>query len=263
MLQRQPPHMPVPSTMIGLRLTSVAAVDARHLGHGAHHDERPDGEDPVDVLVPLDQARERVGHLAVHAVAAVVRGDDELVAEAAHLVLQDQEVLLPRPNHPDDVVAGLAMPAEQVVQHGDAGAATDAHDGADVLDMLRHAEGPAQVLDGVADAEGREHGRALADDLEDDGDGAVGRVAVGDGERHPLPRLVHAQDDELPRAYLPRDLRGLEGEADEIALGELLPVDDRVHGPSPRPDDSMTSRGRLRSRGSYAHYTRLPRWCMG
>ena len=56
---------------------------------------------------------------------------------------------------------------------------------------------------------------------------------LGDGERHPLPRLVDAQDDELPRADLARDLRRLEGEADEIALRELLPVDDRVHGQSP------------------------------
>ncbi len=67
------------------------------------------------MLVPLDQSRERVGHLAVHAVAAVVGGDYELVAEGAHLVLQDQEVLLARPDHADDVVTRVAVTGEQVV----------------------------------------------------------------------------------------------------------------------------------------------------
>ena len=98
------------------------------------------------------------------------------------------------------------MPGEQVVEHRDAGTAADADHGADPLDLLGLAQRTAQVLDGVTHAERRQHGGALADDLEDDGDGAVGRVAVRDGERHPLPRVVDAQYDELSRADLARDL---------------------------------------------------------
>ena len=56
-LTRQPPHMPVPSTMIGLRLTMVLMPCGRVASaQRLHHDRRADRDDFVDVGVPLDGA---------------------------------------------------------------------------------------------------------------------------------------------------------------------------------------------------------------
>src|SRR5450756_452023 len=90
-----------------------------------------------------------------------------------------------------------------------------------------------------ADAERSEHGRALADDLEDDRDGAGGDVFVRHRERHALAGLVDADDDELTRHGLARDLRRLDREAHHVAFDQLLPVGDRVHDPNP-PDSPAT-----------------------
>ena len=73
---RQPPHIPVPSTIIELRLTTVwIAVRPGRLGDGLHHPRRPDGQHEVDLPARLDQLLELVGHEALHAVAAVVGRD--------------------------------------------------------------------------------------------------------------------------------------------------------------------------------------------
>ena len=91
---RQPPHMPVPSTMIGFRLTSVlmpcgrvVSATARIIGIGPMASTRS--------IFPSarDQRLQLVRDQPFFAVAAVVRGHEHLVADGAGLVLEDQEVL--------------------------------------------------------------------------------------------------------------------------------------------------------------------------
>ncbi len=107
---RQPPHMPVPSTMIELRLTTVLiSCGPRDLGDGAHHRHGPDGEDAGRSSGrPRIELLELVGDEALLAVAAVVGRDEDLVADGADFVLEDHEVARARAEDRDDVVARLA-----------------------------------------------------------------------------------------------------------------------------------------------------------
>ena len=80
------------------------------------------------------------------------------------------------------------------------------------FEVLVAAQGADEVLDGVAHLEGREHGCGLAEDLEDEGDGAVDVVLIGDGERGAFAGLVHAEDDELSGVDLAGYGRRLHGD---------------------------------------------------
>ena len=58
--------MPVPSTMIGFRLTTVLMpVRPGDLGHRAHHRDRADGEHEVRPAPRGDQRLQLVGHEAL------------------------------------------------------------------------------------------------------------------------------------------------------------------------------------------------------
>ena len=76
--------------------------------------------------------------------------------------------------------------------------------------MGRLAERPDEVEQAVALPEGVQQLGGGADDLKDDRHGALFAVIVRDGQRHPLPPLVDAEDDELARLRLFGDVRGLD-----------------------------------------------------
>ena len=62
-LTRQPPHIPVPSTITGLRLTMVWILRGPgDLRAGLHHDRRPDRERLVDVGVRGERLFHAPGH---------------------------------------------------------------------------------------------------------------------------------------------------------------------------------------------------------
>ena len=60
---RQPPHMPVPSTISEFRLTTVLMPCGRvDFGDRLHHPRRPDRQHEVDLPARRDQLLELVGH---------------------------------------------------------------------------------------------------------------------------------------------------------------------------------------------------------
>ncbi len=78
------------------------------------------------------------------------------------------------------------------------------------LDELgRIAQRTREIGQTIALGKGAHLARRHAYGLDDDGDGAVGRIEIGDGERYPLALLVNANDDELPRQSALRHSRSL------------------------------------------------------
>ena len=102
---RHPPHMPVPSTMIEFRLTTVGmcslrvtSATARIIGIGPTASTR-------SIFTPLSMScLQLVGDEALVAVGAVVGGDHEHVADRAHLVFEDHQILAARADDGDDFV---------------------------------------------------------------------------------------------------------------------------------------------------------------
>jgi hypothetical protein len=90
--------------------------------------------------------------------------------------------------------------------------------------------GPTSANRLRADAAGLLHfPRGLADGLDDQGDGALAGIVVGDGERDPLAFGVGHDDDELPgprRAGHPRVT-----DLEQVGhVGEIFASDDLVAG---------------------------------
>ena len=104
---RQEPHMPVPSTMIEFRLTTVGTPKGRvtsaqafimGMGPMATTSRRP-------AVLPLEHVGQRRRDEPLAAVAAVVGGDDQLVAVGAELVLPEHLVARAEPDDRDGAVA--------------------------------------------------------------------------------------------------------------------------------------------------------------
>ena len=121
--------------------------------------------------------------------------------------------------------------ADDGQEHRGAHAAADAHGVAGRDEVRLAAEGAGDVLDGLADLEGRELGRAGADGLDHQGDGPGLGIVVGDRQRDALPARTLPDDDELAGTPDLRDPRSLDDEADDVR-GELLALDDGMHGTS-------------------------------
>ena len=106
---RQPPHMPVPSTMMELRLTMVLMPSGAVIcGHGAHHRHRAHGEHEVELAAGGEQFVELLGHQALFAVAAVVGDDVGFVAGRADFIFKDHHLFAARAFDEDDLVSGVA-----------------------------------------------------------------------------------------------------------------------------------------------------------
>ena len=99
------------------------------------------------------------------------------------------------------------MSLGDVVHGGDARAAAHTDHGAFFFNVRGMPQRAADVRNGVAFLEGFQQGRAFAQNQIDDGDGAVGRISVGNGQGNALARGGHAQHDEVARVRLLGDVR--------------------------------------------------------
>ena len=174
-------------------------------GNEFHHDDGADGDDLVVAVARLDERFERIGHQSLFAVAAVVRHHLKHVGNGFELLLQNDEVFIAES---DDAVyfgAELMQLLCDGERDGAADAAADDGDLFQTVHMRRLAQGADEIVNILALVEVVEPLRRSADDLEDDGNGALFPVEIGDREGDALPFLVHAQDDELPRLCLSGD----------------------------------------------------------
>ena len=224
---RQPPHIPVPSTMIALSETvvgipygRVSSATARIIGTG-----------PTAKTASIEPASQTSLSASVTnpwpAVAAVVGADDDL-AGRPQLVLEDDPFAGAAADHARDLDAASMELLGDREDHRGADAAADADHPALVDQVGRPSERPGHVADHVTGLEGDEVDRALADGLDDQGDRARGRVGVGDGQRDPLGSLAEADDDELAGPADLGDPRRLDDEPGDVRR-ELIPGDDRMH----------------------------------
>ena len=106
----------------------------------------------------------------------------------------------------EDVPAGLRQPVEYVEEFTEIRHPTENADGRhdDVIvtglvggDIGGLAQGAGQVVDLVAHVQPAEHFGRLADFLENQRDGALFRIAVGDGQGNAFALVIDPQDDEL------------------------------------------------------------------
>ena len=204
-------------------------VRARHLGDGLHHRHRADGVDGVDAA-RVEDVLEGLGHEAVAPVGAVVGAGDD-VAQRAQLVLQDDPLLRAAADDAGDVHAALGQGLDDRQQHGRADAAADAHGVPGREEVGLGAQRTGDVLDGLADLELGELGRARADGLDHQGDRAGLGVVVRDRERDALRARTLPDDDELAGTPDLRDPGSLDDEADDVRR-ELLALDDGMHATS-------------------------------
>jgi hypothetical protein len=206
-----------------LHAEGAGGLDAR-----VHHRQRTDGDDEVGFVRPEDLL-ERGGYEPGRAVAAVVGADDQVVAVRGEPVLPEHQVLVAEADNAGNPVAGLLEGAELRVDRRDAEPAADQHDVADLVDVLRQAERPHEVVEGVAPPVAVAHlERRLAERLDHQCDGAALSVVVGDGERDAFTALVQAEHDEVPWPCRPGDV-GRQHLPEEGGIGERLAADDPVH----------------------------------
>ena len=150
---RQPPHMPVPSTISEFRLTTVLMPCGRVVSATACIIRGGPIASTRSICRPdCDQLLERVDHEALAAVAAVVGGDRSSSLIAPDLLLEDDQLLVAAAEDRDHVVAGLVHGLGGRVGDRRPDAAADDHDRAVGLDVRRLAQRPDQVEEGVAGA---------------------------------------------------------------------------------------------------------------
>ena len=141
------------------------------------------------------------------AVAAVVGGDQQFVGKGGELFFKEQQVLAARADDAHHPVARAGVALGDVVHGRDARAAAHADHSAAFFNVRGVAQRTADVRNGVAFLEGFQQGRAFAQDQIDDGDGAVGRIRIGDGQGDAFARGAHAQHDEMSRMRFLGDVR--------------------------------------------------------
>jgi hypothetical protein len=78
------------------------------------------------------------------------------------------------------------------------------------------AEGADDVENRVARLKAVEQRGGFAHGLHNDGDGSGGWIGALDGQGNAFAHLMHAQNDELPRALLARNPRRLNGELPDV-----------------------------------------------
>ena len=127
---RHPPHMPVPSTMIGLSDTIVRTLRAvvGDGGDGSHHRHRSGGVDDID-RPRRDEVAEGIGDQSGSPGAAVVGAHDHL-GERRELVLEQHALAGAGAEHGDHLDAELGESASDRKHHGGADPAGHAHRGA-------------------------------------------------------------------------------------------------------------------------------------
>src|SRR5262249_57720552 len=72
-----------------------------------HHPPRPDRQDLSDRPARRDQLLERIDHQPLAAVAAVVGGNEDLVADGPQFVLEDKQIPGACSQDGNDLIAGL------------------------------------------------------------------------------------------------------------------------------------------------------------
>ena len=111
--------------------------------------------------------------------------------------MTDDEILRASCQHADDAVAGSLQSLDDGEHRSHADTTAGTHHGAEVLDMCSLAERTYHVGNLVAHVEVAELRGAHAHLLHHEGDGSGLNVGIGDGQRHTLTFLAHANDDEV------------------------------------------------------------------
>ena len=197
----------------------------RGLGDELHHRDRADGEHLVILLTGFQQLLELDGDKALFAIGAVVGHEVQVVARRLELVLEDDDVLVAEADDDISLDARFLKRLRGRIGNRTADAAADHADALLALDVRRLAERTDEVLNIVALVHAAEQLGRQTDLLENDCDRALFAVVTGDGQRHPLRLVVHAEDNELTGFRLPRHERSFDLHIGDGGIEFLLTYD--------------------------------------
>ncbi len=217
-------------------------IQAHHGGHaerprgfraGLHHRNRPDGHHFARILDAIEDVGQRVGDEALAAIAAIVGGDDQLVAHGAEFVFPEHQVAAAEAHDRNGAVAHLLVGAQLGINRRHAQAAAYQHHRAgEFADVAGQSERADEVQNRVALAQRHHLEGGLADRLDDHRDGAARGVEVRYRQWDTLTVLVDAGHDEMAWPRRPRHV-GSRYFPQKCRWAELFPMGDDKHYTSP------------------------------
>jgi len=146
---------------------------------------------------------------ALAPIAAVVGGDDQLIAHRAELVFPKHQVAVAEPHDGDRAVAHLLVRAQLRINRRYAQAAAHQHHRArQFADLAGQPERPDEIQNRVSLAQRHHLKGGLADRLDDHRDGAARGIEVRYRQWDTLTVLVDAGHDEVARPRRPRHVGG-------------------------------------------------------
>jgi hypothetical protein len=144
---------------------------------GLHHGQRPDGHHFANVLFGGQHIGQRLRDEAFAAVAAVVGGDQQLVAVGAEFVFPEHQVAIAEAHDGDGAIAACLVFPQLRIDGSDAQSAAHQHDRAfEFADVAGQPQRPDEIEQGIALAQGHHLKRGFAHGLDHDGDRALFHV---------------------------------------------------------------------------------------
>ncbi len=205
----------------------------RGLRAGLHHRNRADGHHFARIRHARQHVGQRVGDEALAPIAAVVGGDDQLIAHRAELVFPKHQVAVAEPHDGDRAVAHLLVRAQLRINRRYAQAAAHQHHRArQFADLAGQPERPDEIQNRVSLAQRHHLKGGLADRLDDHRDGAARGIEVRYRQWDTLTVLVDAGHDEVARPRRPRHVGGRYF-PQKCRWAELFPMGDDKHYTSP------------------------------
>ena len=147
-------------------------------------------------------------HESLAPVAAIVGGDDQLVADLAELVLPEHQVAIAESHNRNGAVAHLLVLAQLRIdgRHAQA-AAHQHHRPRQLANVAGQPQRSDEIENRVAFAQAHHLEGRLAHRLDHHGHGALLRVEIRHGQRNSLATLIDASHDEMPGTCRPRHIR--------------------------------------------------------
>ena len=169
--------MPVPSIMIGFRLTMVRMCSFRVISATA----LIMGMGPIASTrsmrsAVLDQLPKLVGDEAFVGIASVVGRDHQRIADLAQFTLQNDQFFVASTNDGDHAISLAFQRHRGRIRHCGTNAATHHHNRAKVSDLRRFSQRPNHIQNVIASVQRIEHDGGLADRLHNNANRAVLRI---------------------------------------------------------------------------------------
>ena len=161
-----------------------------------HHNGGADGKALVHLLA-LNHLLDTLRDQTLLAVRPIICHNNHLVGRGTHLALQDNQFLGAACQHRHDAVASSLERTHNRQEGCHAHTTASTNNGAEVFDVCGLSQGAHHIGNVVAFLERTEFCRGNAHLLHNQGDGALCRVGVRDGEGDTFATFIHTDNDEM------------------------------------------------------------------